>query len=141
MKWFLRQKGTKQRRQGGWFQRFFYVHPYLEKIPILTIFVFRWGWNHQLEKKILRGILIWFLGSFRPCFANQHFFVDAMVCFIWYLPTRKTNPRRTCRWESWNRDAPTSIFTDWCAVQKKKHMGRQLVDRAQNLCCQWPPTW
>ena len=32
---------------GWWFQIFFYVHPYLGKIPILTN-IFQRGWNHQL---------------------------------------------------------------------------------------------
>ena len=31
-----------------WFQIFFYVHPYLGKIPILTNIVQR-GWNHHLD--------------------------------------------------------------------------------------------
>ena len=30
-----------------WFQIFFYFHPYLGKIPILTN-IFQMGWNHQL---------------------------------------------------------------------------------------------
>ena len=30
-----------------WFQSFFYFHPYLGKIPILTN-IFQRGWNHQL---------------------------------------------------------------------------------------------
>ena len=33
---------------GWWFQRFFYFHPYLGKIPILTN-IFQLGWNHQLD--------------------------------------------------------------------------------------------
>ena len=32
---------------GWWFQIFFYFHPYLGKIPILTN-IFQRGWNHQL---------------------------------------------------------------------------------------------
>ena len=31
-----------------WFQIFFYFHPYLGKIPILTN-IFQMGWNHQLD--------------------------------------------------------------------------------------------
>ncbi len=35
---------------GWWFQVFFYVHPYLGKVPILTN-IFQRGWNHQLGYK------------------------------------------------------------------------------------------
>ena len=35
------------RASGWWFQIFFYFHPYLGKIPILTN-IFQMGWNHQL---------------------------------------------------------------------------------------------
>ena len=35
-------------RAGWWFQIFFYFHPYLGQIPILTN-IFQMGWNHQPE--------------------------------------------------------------------------------------------
>ncbi len=41
---------SQNKNPGWWFQTFFYFHPCLEKIPILTIFFFKLGWfNHQLE--------------------------------------------------------------------------------------------
>ena len=40
-----------------WFQIFFYVHPYLGKIPILTNIV-QMGWNHQLAYYIMILIFI-----------------------------------------------------------------------------------
>ena len=38
-----------------WFQRFFYFHPYLGKIPNLTN-IFQRGWNHQPEKHVVPKI-------------------------------------------------------------------------------------
>ena len=41
--------GLYQTYRTRWWFHFFYFHPYLGKIPILTN-IFRMGWNHQLEK-------------------------------------------------------------------------------------------
>ena len=46
-----------EKKQGGGFN-FFYVHPYLGKIPILFK-IFQMGWNHQLE-----NIDLWFFDVF-----------------------------------------------------------------------------
>ena len=37
---------TPKTHTRWWFQIFFYVHPYLGNIPILTN-IFQMGWNHQ----------------------------------------------------------------------------------------------
>ena len=47
-----------------WFQIFFYVHPYLGKIPILTN-IFQMGWNHQLDNIV-------FIEAKDPSFAGHH---------------------------------------------------------------------
>ena len=47
-----------QRETPGWcFQIFFYVHPYLGKIPILTN-IFEVGWNHQLDTHFFWWLLM-----------------------------------------------------------------------------------
>ena len=43
----------RKRESRWWFQIFFYFHPYLGKIPILTN-IFQMGWNHQLENSLLK---------------------------------------------------------------------------------------
>ena len=46
---WLESEAMVMRMTGWWFQIFFYVHPYLGKIPILTN-IFQMGWNHQLDE-------------------------------------------------------------------------------------------
>ena len=41
-----------------WFQIFFYVHPYLGKIPILTN-IFQMGWSYQLENPQVDNGTFW----------------------------------------------------------------------------------
>ena len=53
--------------QAGWWflPYFFYVHPYLGKIPILTN-IFQMGWNHQLVHVFVAGWLCWMFSSTLP---------------------------------------------------------------------------
>ena len=86
---------------GGqwWFQIFFYFHPYLGKIPILTN-IFQMGWNHQLvnccklrinlltrRPSLARGV--WSAKSIRSCGVTlttheKLCSCSNLYCIIWY---------------------------------------------------------
>ena len=58
IKFLIHMAFQVQRETPGWcFQYFFYVHPYLGKIPILTN-MFQVGWNHQLETHVFWWLLM-----------------------------------------------------------------------------------
>ena len=61
-----------------WFQRFFYVHPYLGKIPNLTN-IFQMGWNHQLEVSIPVPWILWVLFWHAPWDWN----IYIVFTYIW----------------------------------------------------------
>ena len=71
---------------GWWFQIFFYFHPYLEKVPILTN-IFQMGWNHQVDIMLGRQGL-----SFRDGFCFQGWagstsrgILSWVIRFVWYF--------------------------------------------------------
>ena len=47
----------------------FYIHPYLGKIPILTIF-FQMGWNHQLDVFSIEMSMHWFFNGLKMMIRN-----------------------------------------------------------------------
>ena len=66
-----------------WFQTFFYFHPYLGKIPILTN-IFQMGWNHQLVFHYKPSILVFSHYFWKHPFIFEEYFLSCLVfCFRW----------------------------------------------------------